>query len=173
MLVRCLTLALTMFALQELPALGQSQTASESDASKLSEQTSLVVVPALVRKKAGELVFTLKAEDFVLTDDGVPQNLTLEQDTGGEPLALVVVVETGGAGAREFGKLGPLPQLLDTVLGSIPHKVAVIAFDSEPDLVQRFTSRVDVAAQVISDLTPGCSRQHHMENCEADRKSVV
>jgi len=165
--IRCLTLALTMFASQELPALGQSQMARKSDASKLSEQTSLVVVPALVRKKAGELVFTLKAEDFVLTDDGVPQNLTLEQDTGGEPLALVVVVETGAAGAREFDKLAPLPHLLDTVVGNVPRKIAVVAFDSEPDLVQRFTSRVDVAAQVISDLTPGCSRQHHMENCEA------
>jgi VWFA-related protein len=165
--IRGWTLLGATFALQQVTAIGRAQSTPAPDASRLSEQTSLVVVPALVRNKSGSLVFTLKADDFVLTDDGIPQKLTLEQDAGGEPLALVVVVETGGAGAREFDKLGPLPQLLDTVVGSVPHKIAVVTFDSAPDLVQRFTPRIDVAAQVISDLTPGCSRQHHMENCAA------
>jgi VWFA-related protein len=164
--IRCLMLALATSALMQLPATCHPQSIQESDA-RLSEQTSLVVVPALVRNKAGSLVFTLKADDFVLTDDGIPQKLTLEQDTGGEPLALVVIIETGGAGAREFDKLGRLSQLLDAVVGNVPHRIAVVSFDSAPDLVQRFTPRIDVAAQVISDLTPGCSRQHHMENCAA------
>ena len=61
-------------------------------------------MPSLVRTKSGNLVFNLAADDFVLTDDGAPQKLTLEQDTGGEPLALVIAVETGGDGAREFDK---------------------------------------------------------------------
>src|SRR5579859_2322541 len=112
------------------PAVSQSANAQTSPGPSLSRQTTLVVVPALVRDKAGKLVFTLTTDDFVLTDDGVPQKLTLEQDTGGEPLALVVVIETGGAGARELEKLGPLPQLLDTVVGNVPHRIAVVAFDS-------------------------------------------
>ena len=51
----------------------------------------------MVRTKAGELVFTLTANDFTLTDDGVEQKVTLEQDTDSEPLALVIAIETGGA----------------------------------------------------------------------------
>jgi len=43
----------------------------------------------------------------------------------------------------------------------------VVAFDSQPKLVQPFTSNVNAAAKAILDLTPGCSRQHHMENCAA------
>ena len=148
-------------------AVSQLTNAQISPAPGLSRQTTLVVVPALVRDKAGKLVFALTADDFVLTDDGVPQKLTLEQDTGGEPLALVVVIETGGAGARELEKLGPLPQLLDTLVGNVPHRIAVVAFDSEPQLVQRFTPRTDTAAQAIANLDPGCSRQLQGVNCRA------
>lgn len=143
-----------------------SQNSTDSD---LTAQTSLVVVPALVRSKSGQLVFNLNASDFALTDDGIPQKLTLEQDTGGEPLALVVVVEIGGAGAREFDndKLAPLGPMLENMVGNVPHRIAVVAFDSHPRLVQRFTSNVDEAAKAILNLTPGCSRQHHVENCKA------
>ncbi|WP_260706323.1 vWA domain-containing protein [Edaphobacter flagellatus] len=70
----------------------------------ISTQSTLVLVPALVRDKSGNLVYTLSADNFTLTDDGIPQKLHLEEDTGGEPLALVVVIEIGGAGAREFNK---------------------------------------------------------------------
>jgi VWFA-related protein len=81
----------------------------------------------------------------------------------------VVVVEVGGAGAREFDNdnLAPLGPMLENVVGNVPHTIAVVSFDSQPKLVQPFTSNVDAAAKAIVDLTPGCSRQHHMENCEA------
>ena len=52
----------------------------------LTSNSTLVLVPALVReKKSGQLIFTLKADDFVLTDDGVPQKLTLEQTPAVNP----------------------------------------------------------------------------------------
>src|SRR5258707_426969 len=137
--------------------------------SLLSTRSTLVLAPALVRTKAGDLVFTLTANDFVLTDDGIPQKLTLEQDTGGEPLALVVVIEIGGAGARAFNKFSsiapPLAPMLASIVGNVPHKVAVVAFDSQPTLLQSFTSDLDSAAGVIAGLTPGCTRQHHLDDC--------
>jgi hypothetical protein len=119
-----------------------------------------------VRTHAGALVFTLKNDDFVLTDDSVPQKVTLEEDTGGEPLALVVVVEVGGAGAREFDRLGSLAPMLDSVIGGVPRKVAVVAFDSHPTLVQGFTPRIEDAVEAIVNLTAGCGRQHHQDFCQ-------
>ena len=92
--------------------------------SVLSTNSTLVLIPALVRSKTGNLIYTLASKDFVLTDDGIPQKLTLEQDTGGEPLALVVVIEVGGAGAREFNKFAsiapPLAPMLESVIGNVP-----------------------------------------------------
>ena len=67
----------------------------------LRSQSNVVLVPALVRNAKGELVFTLNAGDFRITDDGIEQSLTLDEDTGNEPLALVVAVEIGRASCRE------------------------------------------------------------------------
>ncbi len=135
----------------------------------LTTNSTLVLVPALVRGKSGQLVYTLSAQDFILTDDGVPQKLTLEQDTGGEPLALVVLIEVGGAGAREFNKYDsiapPLAPMLESIIGNVPHKVAVVTFASQPTLLQPFTSNTNTAADAIRTLTPGCTRQHHLDDC--------
>jgi len=120
--------------------------------STLSARSTLVLVPALVRDKEGEMVYTLKADDFVLTDDGILQKLTLEQDTGGEPLALVVDLEGGGAGANNLYKSVTLAPMLSAVIGNVPHKVAVVGFDSSPVLVQDFTPDLDVAGQAIHAL---------------------
>src|SRR5580658_8834887 len=68
----------------------------------LRTETNVVLVPALVRNAKGELVFTLKASDFRVTDDGIEQPLTLDEDTGSEPLALVIAVEVGGAGRSKL-----------------------------------------------------------------------
>jgi VWFA-related protein len=162
-----LALACITLAAREQVALAQTAAPQPSQIPSLSAHSTLVLVPALVRTKPGDLIFTLTADDFVLTDDGIPQKLTLEQDTGGEPLALVVAIEIGGAGAREFDKLGALAPMIESVVGNVPHKIAVVAFDSQPRLQQDFTPDIDAAAAAILNLTPGCSRQHHLDNCAA------
>src|ERR1700749_2584765 len=75
----------------------QTREAAASNAETLSTRSTLVVVPTLVRDKSGGIIFTLSANDFTLTDDGVPQKITLEEDTGTQPLALVVVIEADAA----------------------------------------------------------------------------
>lgn len=126
------------------PTVGQDAT--------LTSHSTLVLVPALVRDKGNKLVFSLSANDFVLTDDGVPQKLHLEQDTGGEPLALVVDIEVGGDGARQLAKYESLTRMIDSIVGSVPHEVAVVGYDSSPRLVQDFTMDNDTAAKAIQTL---------------------
>jgi VWFA-related protein len=148
----CAATALVWMAL--LPGV-RAQTAeppASQDATTLSAHSTLVLVPALVRNKAGELIFTLKADDFTLTDDGIPQKLTLEQDTGGEPLALVVVIEGGGAGVGKLGTFHTLTKMLDSVVGGVPHQVAVVGYDSSPVVVQDFTPDTDLAGKAVEAL---------------------
>jgi VWFA-related protein len=121
-------------------------------ASSITVRSTLVVVPALVKTKSGELVYTLKASDFTLTDDGVPQQLRLDEDTGAQPLALVLCVETGGAGAahlQDYQNLGPV---LDALVGAVDHKIALVGFDSTPVLLHGFTPNTDFIEHSLDEL---------------------
>jgi VWFA-related protein len=154
-----------------LPA--QQPTANEQG-SGFSSPTTNVLVPTLVRDGAGKVVYTLQADDFLLTDDDVPQELTLLQDTEGEPLALVIVIESGSGGARQFQKyerlVPPLAPMLWSIVGNVFHRVAVVTFDSSPKLIQTFTPDLDEAAATLRDLWVGCSQQDHFPNCSEPKQ---
>jgi VWFA-related protein len=115
----------------------------------ISVRSSLVVVPALVKTKSGQLVFTLKADDFTVKDDGIPQKLQLEEDTDSQPLALVIVVEVGGDGIRYLDEYSDLGPLLDAIIGNVPHRVALVDFDSDPELLHGFTSDL---GKIVTEL---------------------
>jgi VWFA-related protein len=121
----------------------------------LTMRTNLVVVPALVRTKSGELVYTLKADDFILSDDGVPQKVRLEEDTGNQPLAMVLIVQTGGDAAVHLDQYQHLEPMLDNMLGGIDHRVAVIGFDSAPTLLHGFTPNLGFITHSLDTLDPG------------------
>jgi len=121
----------------------------------LTVRSTLVNVPALVKTSGGEVVFELTADDFNLTDDGVPQHLTLDPDTDSQPLALAICVETGGAGARHLADYQDLDAILDALIGNVEHRVAVIAFDSTPHLLLPFGPTTDDASRQLANLHEG------------------
>jgi VWFA-related protein len=143
------------FSLNAANAQSSREPLPDSQLPTLTAHSNLVLVPVLVKSKAAEVVFSLTAEDFILTDNGVPQSVRIEEGALGQPLALAVIVQTGGQGAlhlRDYRDLGPI---LDAVIGGVPHRVAVIAFDSKPRLEQDFTTETDAAAETIATLPEG------------------
>jgi VWFA-related protein len=143
-------------ALVSLPAvLAQAPAPSAPQIPVITSRTTLVLVPTLVKTKSGEPVFTLTAQDFVVTDDGVEQKTAIDVDAGSEPLALVIVVETGGAGARQLASYRHLGPSIDAVIGAVPHKVAVVQFDSAPQFVLNFTPDLNAVGEALSGLEPG------------------
>jgi VWFA-related protein len=146
-----LLLALASPAFAQTPA-AQNTPPAEPTTTTLSSQSNLVLVPALVRDKKGQLIFSLKADDFVLTDDGLPQKLHLEEDTGSEPLVLVVCIEGGGAGVDQLDKYAALESMLEAVVGAVPHRIAVVGFDSSPVVVQDFTPDTTKAENAVHAL---------------------
>lgn len=118
-------------------------------------RSNLVMVPVFVNTKRGQAVLGLKRNDFVLTDNGIPQIVTLEEDTDSQPLALAIVVETGGAGATHLEDYRELDSTLDALVGNVERRVAVIAFDGKPHLIAPFSSKAEDAANALANLTAG------------------
>jgi VWFA-related protein len=107
----------------------------------LHTSTTLVVVPTLVQTPDKDLVFSLRAEDFVLTDNGVPQKVTLEEETK-RPLSLVVLMQTGGDARGQFPSYANLDTMLGSLIGGAPNEVSIVNFDSRPEAASPFTSNV-------------------------------
>jgi VWFA-related protein len=116
-------------------------TGAGSAQTTLHTTTTLVVVPTLVQTTGKEPVFSLTAEDFVLTDNGVPQKVTLEEETS-RPLSLVVLMQTGGVARGQFPSYVNLETMLASLLGGAPNKVSIVNFDSRPEAASPFTSNV-------------------------------
>ncbi len=155
-LKRLIMYLVILLVLTCLPAaLAQTPAPNVPQAPVLSTRTTLVLVPALVRTKDGAPVFTLIAKDFVLTDDGIEQKITIDEETGSEPLALVVAVETGGAGSRQLEKYRNLGPSIEAVIGGVPHQVAVVEFDSEARLALAFTPDLNVVGEALRGLEAG------------------
>jgi len=135
--------------------LAQSPAPASQEAPIVSTRTTLVLVPALVLDKNGEPIFALTAKDFTVTDDGIEQAVRVEEDTDSQPLALVVVVETGGAGAGQLGKYRDLGTWVETIVGNVPHMVALVSFDSTAKVVQGFTPDLDQIGAGLGGLSAG------------------
>lgn len=138
----------------QAPAVPDSA-AQDGPVTTLTSRTTLVLVPALVTIKTGEPVFTLQAKDFIVTDDGVEQKVTLEEDTGGEPLALVVAIETGSSAAERLDRYRELGPMVEAVVGNVEHRVAVVEFDSTAGVSQNFTSDMNKVDHAIRTMDTG------------------
>jgi VWFA-related protein len=148
-------IALLCFLLHAAHAQSSGQSSADSQVPTLTSRSNLVLVPALIKDTTGKVVFSLTADDFILTDNVIPQTVRIEEGALGQPLALVVIVETGGEGAahlRDYRSLGPV---LDAIIGGVQHNVAVISFDSTARLEQDFEANTDTAADTISKLHDG------------------
>jgi VWFA-related protein len=149
-------LALTLFLSVATCCVAQQPATPQSPPqAKLTVRSNLVMVPVFVTGGDGNVVFGLNAADFVLTDNGVPQEISIEDDTDAQPLALAIVVETGGAGARHLEEYRALGSIMDALIGNVEHSVTVIAFDSTPHIVQPFTANTDEASGKLANLAEG------------------
>ena len=114
-----------------------------------------MLVPTLVEKPGGGVVYGLKPKDFVLEDNGVPQKIRVQEEMDTAPVALVVAVELGGASVLEFDKLAKMGPLLDLFLSDGMGQAALVGFDSKPRLIRDFTHSSDEVNQALKRLPRG------------------
>src|SRR6202795_692900 len=129
--------------------------ASGQQEPSFSSQGNLVPVPTLVRDAAGYAVYGLRAQDFIIEDDGVEQAVHLDDPAEAEPISLVIAVQCGRRAKREFGRMAGLAAMLDPVLSGRQNEAALLLFDSNLNLVEDFTNQADVIETDLKNLQPG------------------
>ena len=118
-------------------------------------QSNVVLVPALVRDKSGEVVYGLEAKDFVIEDDGVVQTVHLDEAAESEPVSLVVAVQCGRRADFELPRMHGLSAMLQPVLAQPDSKIAVVSFDSEVHGIENFTGNESLITGALNSLQPG------------------
>jgi VWFA-related protein len=142
---------------QQLPPIEPAQPlpSATADVPNLRTTTTEVLVPTLVEKPGGEVVYGLKPDDFVLEDNGVPQKIRVQEEMDTAPVSLVVAVELGGVSVLEFDKLAKLGPLLDLFLSDGKGRAALVGFDSKPHLIRDFTHSSEEVNEALKNLEPG------------------
>jgi VWFA-related protein len=128
---------------------------AQGSTANLRVTTTEVLVPTLVEKHDGGILYGLKPQDFVLEDNGKPQTIKMQEEMDTAPVALVVAVELGGASVLEFDKLAKLGPLLDVFLSDPRSQVALVGFDSSQHLIQDYTHAGDQVNAELKELQPG------------------
>ena len=123
---------------------------------EIKVQVALVTTPVTVRDGRGEMIYNLKATDFRVTDQGIAQNIS-HFDLGGDPISLVILMETSSRIAPLFPEIRKTGILFtQTVMGSTG-EAAVVGFNDSVDKLQDFTSNADHIENTIANLRTGTS----------------
>src|SRR5262245_11920664 len=117
--------------------------------SQIRARVELVVVPVNVRDSDGKLVTGLMKDDFLITEDGVPQkiaNFSVEP----VPLSAAIVVDDG-VGANALNRLIPL---IDVMTSGFTDEDEMVAFRYDHFVwkLSNFTSNHETIAKSFKDL---------------------
>src|SRR5271157_3986494 len=155
--VSAFVVTVTAAGAQQLPPIEPPQPlpAAHPDVPTLRVTTQEVLVPTLVEKRGGSIVYGLKPADFVLEDNGVPQKIRVQEEMDTAPVSLVVAVELGGVSVLEFDKLAKLGPLLDLFLSDSRSQAALVGFDSKPHLIRDYTHSGEEVNEALKRLEPG------------------
>lgn len=116
-----------------------------------------VITPVTVTSHSGEMILDLSKDNFRVYDNGVQQKIE-HFDLGGDPLSVVLAVETSShiepmlPAVRQTGII-----FTETVMGQTA-EAAVISFDSTVELLEKFTTDVDGVQSTINRLHIGVNQ---------------
>jgi len=167
-LLACVCLALALLAvsgsgwcqappgpLQQKPGVTpEKMPTAEQQKHAIRVRVNEVITPVTVTSHSGEMLLDLSKENFRVFDNGVQQTID-HFDLGGDPLSIVLAIETSShiepilPAVRQTGII-----FTQTVMGQTA-EAAVISFDSDVELLDKFTTDTDGVQNTINHLRIG------------------
>jgi len=135
----------------------QPQTAPTSEARpQIHVKVDLVTAPATVRDPSGELVLDLDQRDFRVYDNGVEQKIE-HFDLGGDPLSIVIVVETSSRIEPFADAIRKAGILFSQIVVGETGEAAILGCDDATPLLLPFSSDHDRIEKTFATLRLGTS----------------
>src|ERR1700675_264226 len=136
------------------PMIPQPDVPIQKAPTAIKVRTVLVNTPVTVRNEKGEMVHDLEESDFRITDNGAPQKIT-HFNLGGDPISLVVVVETSSRIAPILPQIRKSGILISQTVTGPTGEGAVVGFDDRVSTLLDFTSSGDLMEKAMSGLPEG------------------
>jgi len=116
-------------------------------------QVPLVLAPANVTDHSGKPIDGLKVSDFALTDEGTPQEISLDtSDTVLAPVALVLAVQASGISQPALARIRQIGGMIHPVITGERGQTALLAYDSEVRVLESFTTNADAIRTSIAGI---------------------
>jgi VWFA-related protein len=128
------------------------------DASKFSVRSDLVFLPTRVQDKKGGTVYGLRAEQFLVEDNGARQVVNVDEDPESSGLSLVVVVQCSRSAELELKKMKGLGAMIEAIAGGARHEVAVIAYGADHYVLGEFSRSMADTRYALTRLRDCASR---------------
>jgi hypothetical protein len=100
-------------------------------------------------------VYGLTEKDFTLEDNGVRQDIHVDDDLDTEPVSLVVCIQRGRSSILQFEKIAKLGPLLELFTGEGRGEAALVVFDSKPLYLDGFNRDTTYITDDLHQLQPG------------------
>jgi VWFA-related protein len=123
---------------------------------RLKVRVSLVNTPVTVRDGRGQMIHDLDAKNFLVTDNGVTQKIT-HFDLGGDPLSLVILIETSSRIDSIFPEIRKTGILFTQTVMGPSGEAAIVGFNDSVDKLQDFTADGEAIEKTISGMRQGTS----------------
>ena len=124
----------------------------------LRVQTNVVQVPVIVTDKDGRNVDGLVARDFSVLDNGVRQEVSMDDFGAGlAPISLAIAIQTSGISTPALAKVRNIGGLIQPLVTGARGEVSVVTFDSQIKVLQDFTPDDDKIRSAVKNLKPASS----------------
>jgi VWFA-related protein len=134
---------------------------SEGNA-KFSSDVKVVSVLATVRDKKGQIIHNLLKDDFVLTEEGKPQNIKYFSQQTDLQLTLGLLVDTSGSQRRVLGQEEDATfTFIERVLREKKDQTFLIQFAHEAELLRDLTGSKKELEDALRQIGNGSQPQLH------------
>ncbi|MFQ5817956.1 MAG: VWA domain-containing protein [Terriglobia bacterium] len=152
-----LTLVAVLVAGVPPPAWGQQPARAPGEEFRIRVKVELVTTPVTVFDRRGEFVYGLMREDFEVWDNNIPQRIS-QFEFSSPPISLALLVNTSSRIKPLLARVRATGILFHSYILGETGEAAVITFDDEVRVRQRFTDEPEKIEQAIKAIQAGGDR---------------